>query len=293
MATEPITIIITSGLELDGQTPLNISRDDFQNGPNSRLYTISVPGPFGVVSSDFSGLIKGERPKLVGISASSSNPYSVARVVPSIDDPESFRREVNLVPEMQYVMMYANDSLAIVTRDGGRAPKITLVVNELSEAEHINYAIAKPPAGNWRRFRIIRDDATGFQLGLNADAWRPNFLFDASSNVMVAREIDKGPIPLSSFCTSPRYAGCLIRVRYANIETTGNVRLVDAVTRSSRAIGQVDNMEWSKVIAVSHDDHIALRSSDAPGGAGQVVVDLMVARVNSEDLLQGRFDSGQ
>lgn len=288
MAAEPVTIIITMSTDFDGFTPFEATRDDFTNGPDSRVYRINLSGPYGRIGPTFFDLFKGERPKLVGIASNRSNPTSVARVVADPNNADAFRTEVDLQPEMQYVMMYAGDELAIVTNDG-RTVQVTLVVNELSEAEHLQYAMRKPPALTWRRYRIVRAGGTGFELGLANGLWRPSFEFNQSHQVLIAHDTASGRIPLSSFCTYPHFAGCLVRARFANIQTKGHMHIVDATTGAHRSVGGVNNMRWTRVAMVSHDDGIAFRSG-IPIVDDRVAVDVMVARVNPESLLQGLYD---
>jgi len=290
MASEPYTFVIESDVDFDGQTLFEATRNDFANAADSRLYTIHVDQAFGQISADFFGSLKGERPKMVGISGKFNNPFSVARVVPH-DDPDGYRTELDLTPEMQYVPMYAGDKLAILTRDGGRT-SVTLVVNEMAEAEHMRYAIAKPPALHWRRYRIVRNDPTGFKPGFNQNIWQPNFVFDRTHHVLTATEVASGPIPLGAFCTYPEFAGCLVRARFANIQDKGHMHVVEAVQRAHRSVGGVKNMIWSRVAALSHDDHISLQSGDAIAN-DTTICDLMIARVEAQSLLQGLYDRGK
>jgi len=231
MASEPYTFVISSDIDFDGLTPFEATRNDFTTGADSRLYTMHIDQAYGQIDSTFFGSLKGERPKLVGVSAKFNNPFSVARVIPH-DDPDGFRTELDLTPEMQYVPMYAGDKLAILTRDGGRT-SITLVVNEMAEAEHMRYAVAKPPALHWRRYRIIRNDPSGFKAGFNQNIWEPSFVFDRTDHVLTASEVSSGPIPLRTFCTYPEFAGCLVRARFANIQDKGHMHVVEPVQRAT------------------------------------------------------------
>ncbi|MGB1013974.1 MAG: hypothetical protein ACPG4T_07565, partial [Nannocystaceae bacterium] len=68
MASEPYTFVIESDVDLDGTTPFEATRNDFVNAADSRLYTIHLDQAFGLISADFFRSLKGERPKMVGIS---------------------------------------------------------------------------------------------------------------------------------------------------------------------------------------------------------------------------------
>ncbi len=289
MSSEPHTFHIESELDFDGETPFTQTLSDFTpNRPNGRIHRLSVTSAFGVMDSTCFGLLSDESPKQVGVASKFNNPTSKARVYPG-DDPDSFRRELDLTPDLQYVTMYPGDKLAIVTKDNGRT-HVTIVVNELSESDHMALAIHKPPSLHWRRYRIIRQSPTGFKPAVNQDAWRPNFLFDRGSNLLVAHEVGQGPIPLEAFCSYPAFAGCLVRARFANVEE-GRLLIVEPLVRDRRLVEKVESMVWTKVGWVSHDDHIALRSSD-PSSGDTTICDLMIAKINAEDALQGLYNNG-
>ncbi len=291
MAAEPITIIITAQVDFDGMTPFPFTRSDFSNPPNSYVYSITTDGVYGLVDSTMFGLLNGERPKLVGISANVDHPFALGRVIPRDSNTvDNFRKEVTLGPEVRYVVMYPGDKLALKT-DYGRQPTITLVVNELSEADHLKFALSHQAEPRLRRFRIVRNAPTGFKLGLNKGLWRPAFVQNGD-HVLVATEVDRGIIPLSSFCLFPQYEGCLIQARFANIQDKGHIHIVEPLVQSHHTIGGVGNMEWSKVAKVSHDDGIAIRSSDPDSAGDVVIVDIIVERVHPGALLQGLYDRG-
>ena len=163
------------------------------------------------------------------------------------------------------------------------------VVNEFGERDHIQYASAKPPVLHWRRYRIIRNSATGFSADLT-DTWRPDFIFDATNNLLVANEVDQGPIPLDAFCTFPVFAGCLVRARFANVGATGgSLFVVEPIKKNKILVETVANMVWSKVASISHDDNISI-SSDDPLADDIVICDLMIAKIQAEHALQGLYD---
>lgn len=290
MASEPHTFIIEADQDFDAVTPFEAKVSDFVTArTNGRVHRIHLAQAVGIIGNSMFQLLSSESVKRVGVASKFNNPLSVLRVVAD-SDPDRFRREIDLTPEMQYVSLYPGDNLVIKTMDGGRT-SITLVVNEMGEADHIGYSIQKRPSLHWRRFRIIRRSPLGFQTGFGQETWRPSFHFDRNTNLVVADEVDKGPIPHDSFCTFPRFAGCLVKARFANVNDEASLHVMEPVTKSHRRIDKVPNMQWTKTAWISHDDHIALRS-DAPLADDITVCDLAIARINAELALQGRFDRG-
>jgi len=290
MASEPHTYIIESDQDFNGTTPLTATARDFQTArANGRVHRIHLEQAVGLIQNNIFNMFSEESVKRVGISSRFNNPLSVARVV-SDSDTDRFRREIDLTPEVQYVTLYPGDQLVVKTMDGGRT-SITLVVNEMGEADHIAYANAKPRSLHWRRFRIVRNSPLGFQTGFGQEAWRPEFSFDRDTNLVIANEVAKGPIPVDSFCTFPRFAGCLVMARFANVSDEASLHIMEPVAKSHRRVDKVPNMQWTKTAWVSHDDHIALRS-DAPISDDITICDLAIARINAELALQGRYDRG-
>ncbi len=289
--SEPHTFLIESDLDFDGSTRFTQRLGDFTTArQNGRLHVLHVETAFGRVGSTMFGLLPEDSPKVVGIASKFNNPFTVVRVIPAGNDPDSFREELDLTPEIQYLTLYPGDELGIVSRDGGRT-SVMLVVNEMGEQNHFDYAIRKPRSLHWRRYRIIRNAPTGFVPAVNADAWRPNFQFDRINHLLIANEVGKGPIPLDAFCTFPEFAGCLVRARFANIDDEGNLLVVEPALRNRRGVGKVPNMRWTKVAWVSHDDHIALRS-DPPISDDTTICDIMIAKIHAEFALQGLYDRG-
>ncbi|MGB1014444.1 MAG: hypothetical protein ACPG4T_09955 [Nannocystaceae bacterium] len=289
--SEPVTFHVFSDQDFDGQTVSALKLTDFTR-IGRREFRIELADPLGVVTSTVFEMFSSDAPKLIGVASRHYNPRSVLRVVPPNAGVDEYREEVDLTPTVQYVVMEAGDSLAIVTEDDGRTA-ITIVANELSEDNHVQWAIANSRSRHWRRFRIIRDDPAGFKPGFNAAQWKPAFFWQAASFLSLAQEVAKGPIPVSSLCTFPRFAACLLRVRYANIASSGKLHILEPVTKSHRVHdGAVPNMQWSKTLSVSHDDNICLDSGD-PASDNRTICDIEVQRIPPIRLLLGKYNRGE
>jgi hypothetical protein len=107
MASEPITFWLHKEGDFNGQTPIELDRSKFAI-EGGRVYRAHLTGPAGQISADFFGVFSDLTPKLCGIASSSYNPQSVARIIPK-DDPDVFREEVDLTPQMVHVVMYPGD----------------------------------------------------------------------------------------------------------------------------------------------------------------------------------------
>ena len=286
---EPYKFTLTKDGEFDGQTPMDYERGGFKV-EGTRLYSKSITGAAGLIAGDFFGVFSDLTPKLVGISGGTWNPYSRARVV-SMGTPEPYREEVQLTPEMTHVVMYPGDSLAIITH-GEQQPTVQLVVNELSEREHINMALSRRTGSNWQRFRIISVGA-GFVPDPEGAAFQPNFTWSASDNIMKAIiNGASGPIPAATLCAYPKFQGCYVSVRFARMSAnTGQVHLVEGQARDSIVHQDgLKNVEWSKVMFVSHDDLIALETPAPENDA--VIADIEMVRVRPGNRLCGRYERG-
>ena len=283
---EPIVIELNKATDFDGTSPIALTRDDFTVS-GQRYYKASVSGPGGLIAGDLFGLFQGASPKLVGLASSSFNPQSVARVISS-GAMGMMREEIDLTPSVQHVLVFPGDKLAIRTSDGGRV-QVVLVVNELNEGENVQYALGHGTYTQWRRFRILRE--TGVPFMPTGAEWRPTFVFDPISNILMSSDDGVGPIPASDLSLYPRHQGVFISVRYSgNGAVAGKLHLVDGATRQSRAV-QTDltTVLWSKVQFVSHDDFIALEASPDVVGA-RLAVDIEVVRVQPGDRLRGRYE---
>ena len=283
---EPILIELNKDTDFDGVSPITLTRDNFTVS-GQRYYKASVPGPGGLVASDLFGLFQGSSPKLVGLASSSFNPQSVARVISS-DATGTMREEIDLTPHVQHVLVFPGDKLAIRTMDGGRV-QVILVVNELNEGENVQYALGHETHAQWRRFRIVRE--TGVAFAPAGPDWRPNFVFDPTSCLLISTDNGTGPIPTSDLSLYPRHQGVFIAIRYSgNGAIPGKLHLVDGPTRQARAVqSNLTTVRWSRVQFVSHDDLIALEATPSVPGA-KLAVDIEVVRVQPGDRLRGRYE---
>lgn len=285
---EPYGITLRSAVNFDGTTPITLSRSNF-TADGQRLYTASVPpGGGGLIDSDFFGLFAPQSPKLVGIAFSSYNPLSVVRV---IDAAGRMRQELNLTGDYQYVLLHGRDRLAVLTREPpphGMTLDLSLVVNELSEGDHMTWALAHPPAPVHTRLRIVRSQ--GPFVANPSGVWLPAFNWDPVANILsVTDDATNAPIPISALSPFPRHFGSLITIRYANSSNDGKLIILENLTRAKwEAQTALPDVRWSRVQYVAHDDLIMLEASPTPAGR-PMVCDIELVRVEPGDRLRGRF----
>ena len=282
---EPYVFEIESESDFDGTTPMDLTLDDFER-VDGRHFKIKIAGPAGLIPPNFFGLMTATSPKLVGVAGRTWNPQSVARVV-SGSVVDEFRQELDLTPRIQHVGLFAGDRLALRTMNDGRS-NIFISVNEMSESDHVQFALQEGQRHQWRRFRIIRDTGSGFVANFNASLWTPGFQWIDSSNLLQVSDNTEGPIPIRALCLYPRFVGCFLSVRFANVDTKGRLYVVDPITRSHRQVDVVDNMAWSKVQFASHDDLIVLESH-GPASGSKVIADLELTRARPIDRMRGRY----
>ena len=288
MATEALTLELNTETDWDGASLTTLSRDA-ATVTGQRYYKWNLTGPHGVLAPDLGGLFSPVSVKLVGIAYSSWNPESKGRVLAS-DATGSFRQELTLKPTIQYITMYPNDRLALLTRDGGRG-QIVLVVNELSEQEAVAWGLGHGPFCMPTRFRIVRATGTAFAPNL-ATGWQPAFTYDPTTGILVATDDNTGVIPSTSLCLYPRFQGCYVTIRYAGSNADGKLHIVDNPTRKSWvADTAMVDVKWSTVQFISHDDGIALEATPAVAGQ-KLVCDIEVALVHPGNRLAGRYQGG-
>lgn len=284
---EPFFIVLNKDGDFDGVTPMTQTRDDFTVS-GQRFYQLSLSGPAGVIDSTIFGLFSDASPKMVGLAGSSFNPQTVARILSS-DPTNTMREEIDLTPVVQHAVLFPGDHLALRTMEGGRA-QVVLSVNELNEADNVQYALGARPLAQARRLRFVRETGTPFAPNL-AGLWEPNFVFNPASNLLVTAENNTGPIPSSQLCLYPRHQGCYVSVRYSgNGAVAGRLHIVDAETRQSRIVqSDLTAVRWSKAQFVSHDDMIAFEAAPEVAGS-KLVADVEVVRVFPGDRLRGRYE---
>ena len=285
--SEPYFFRIDSEVDFDGTTPISKSIADFER-VGTRQYNITLSGG-GVIPADFWGLLSSTAPKLVGVATKTWNPMSMARVQSEASSSD-FRQELDITPRLQHVGLFAGDCLALLTKDGGRT-SVYLPVNEMSEEDHVRFALQHEQRHQWRRFRIIRDTGSGFVANFNASAWQPQFVWDETSNLLVAEDNSEGPIPIRWLCLYPRHVGCFYTVRFANVDTKGRVHAREPIVGAHAQLDVVDNMLWSKVQFASHDDQLVLESH-GPASGSKVIADIELVRARPLDRVRGRYTRG-
>lgn len=280
---------LTKSSDFDGNSPITLTRDSFTVS-GQRTYTAAVTGPGGVITSDIFGMFSADTPKVVGAAFSSANPRSVLRVVDAANRP---REEVNLKPFFQYVLMNPGDRLGVLTAEatpaGPVGVELSLAVNELNEAQHVDWALAHPPLDHHHtRFRITR--RANFAPVYGDPTWQPLFFWNPQSNVLESTdETNNGPIPISALSPFLRLYGGIFSVRYSNSNSDGKLVVVENTTRSFyEAQTALASTRWSRTAYAAHDDCIALSATAAAGG-GFLVADIEIVRVEPGDRLRGRF----
>jgi len=287
---EPYLITLRSSANFNGATPIPLTRADF-TATGQRQYTANVQGD-GIIGADFFGLFASQSPKQVGVAFSSFNPLSVVRV---IDAAGRMRQEANLTGDYQYLLLHGGDRLAVLTKEtvGLTAPlELSLVVNELSEGDHMQWALAHPPTPIHTRLRIIRTDGT-FGASFTG-VWLPFFQWDEnSSSLVVTDNLGQGPIPIHALTLFPRRFGALISIRYANSNNDGKLILVESLTRKKwEAQTTMQDVRWSRVQYAAHDDMLVLFATPNVAG-GPLVCDIEVVRVEPGDRLRGRYSAAE
>ena len=285
MAHESIILELRSSSDWDGVTATALSRDD-ATVVGKRYFKFDLSGAHGYLEADLGGLFSPVSAKLVGIAYSSWNPMSRARV---IAPDGAFRQEISLKPDVQYVVMQPHDTLAFFTT-GSRKP-VYLTVNELNEADAVTWGLQHQPYGMPTRFRIVRQTAVAFAANAGS-VWTPSFAYDDGNGLLIATDDGTGMIPASQLCHYPSFQDCYVTVRFAGATNNSKVHLVDGLTRRTQLIeSSLDDVTWSKVFSISHDDGIALEAT-AAGGVTTMVCDIRATPVAPGDQLRGRYERG-
>ncbi len=288
--SEPRLIKLSKAGDYDGSsTVLAIPRNDLVQIAGGRVYTATAPAVGSVVPADFFGIFSEESPKLVGVAFSSENPRSVARV---LDPSGRVREEMNLSREYQYVLMHAQDRLGLSTFESSPAhvptTELFLEVNELSERDHMRWALAHPPQYVHTRLRLQR--RIGFVESLTAPPFLPNFTWDAANNFLLSTDPADGPIPIGHLSQFPRRFGTLVSIRYSNSNNDGKVTTVDLATRAPFQLQTgLEDGRWSRTFYLAHTDMLSLSATVNPAGGPQVVCDIELMRVEPGDRLSGRY----
>lgn len=287
--SEPRQVHLRKTGNFDGTSAISLVRDRDLVAANGLVYVANLTGPAGLIPADFWGLFSAERPKLVGVAFASANPRSVARVVSVAG---RVREEVNLTPGFQYVMMHGQDQLAVTTAEssGVHVPSLELhlEVNEVSEADHVQWALAHPPGRIHTRFKLIRHGS--FDLVATGPPFMPSFVWDPVEHLFTSSDVTNGPIPIAALSPFPRSFGTLVSVRYSNSNSDGQVVTVESSSRAYYTLqSAIPNGRWSRVFYASHDDLICLAATSLAGNP-VVVCDIETVAVEPGDRLRGRYE---
>ena len=226
MTREATTVRLRAEGPWDGTSQTSLNRDAATQVPGGRIWDFNITGPHGVVDADFGGLFSASSVKLIGMAYDQWNPENKGRVGPG----PNFRQECTLKPTIQYIVAYPGDKLGFRTVEP--RGEITLVINELNEAEMIEWAALHEPFEMPTRLRIIRQTGAPF-VANPTNTWQPTFTYDPSTNLLVTTDDSTGAIPAQSLCLYPRFQGCYVSIRYAGSSGNGRLHTVDAMTRKT------------------------------------------------------------
>ena len=279
---EPYTIHLLSPTNFDGTTPITLTRDNL-TVEEQRLYSGTLNGPAGIIPADIFGLFSPRAPKLVGIAFSSDNPINAAQVQ---DLNGRVREQINLRSQMQYLLLHGTDRLAVLSKDGRST--LTLVINELSESDHVQWALTRPPVQEHTRARIFRSTGGPFNFTKTAPTWSPEFAWDGQQLYNVD-ETNNGPISIASMLYPRRY-GAYVSIRYSGSQSDGEFIIYEPQTGSEWQVqNSIPDGRWSRVQYLAHSDMLGLKASP-PAVGGRVLVDIEIVRVEPGDRLRGRYN---
>ena len=263
---EPFVFVIGCETQWNGVTVVDLARDDFE--VNGRHYKATAPAG-GAIRGDFFGFLSGTTTKLVSIAANTLDPRVRATVTPELY-PDRLRGEVDLTPVYQSMLMSSTDVLRIVSLDGDAGTReITIIVNELSEAEAVGIAAQLMPARRMLRHRITRNDNGGFGLVVNTPLLTSSFTYSPSIDYLTATVGGNGYVSVKDLLP-PRGdgGGAYVRVRVTGIGNgTADVFYVDPRTDDHKTVasGLVSPL-WSEWIWLAREDRLAFRSDPGMNG---------------------------
>ena len=286
MSREPIVIELTNAAQFDGTTLITLTRDNLTVA-GQRYYTGSL-ATGGVIDGDFFGLFQREAVKLVGVSGLFHNGRSTVQVVTSYAGGR-VRTEVDLRPDLQYVVVYPGDQLKVVTAEPSTTRALSLVVNELNEQNHLAYAMTIPEVAERRRFRIYR--AAGESFVASSTPWSPVFSYLPAKGVLYSTSTQNGSIPASALSLRGVEENIYVRVRFAGIkEGTGQIVMVEQATGDVQVLqAALNSVEWSDTFELGYFDHIGFNAEN-PDVGGAIGLDIDVVHVLPGDHLARRHD---
>lgn len=285
MSAEPLTIEIAKAGSFDGTTLITLTRDDFAV-TGQRYYRATLSAAGGMIGADLFGLFLPQSVKLVGVAGMFHNPGSTVKVVTSYASGR-IRQEVDLTPDVQYVVMYPGDLLVVRTAEPTTSSSLVLVANELTESDHIAWASHQPVPSERRRFRIYHPDGDAFVAA--ATTWEPDFAFSATSGYLYSEAVQTGGIPCAALSLRGLHESVYVRVRFAGIKAgTGEVVLIDGTGNPRSIYTSLDSVEWSGTFVMGYDDKLGF-NAEGPDVGGAIGVDIEVVHVLPGDHLAGRW----
>lgn len=275
MSTEPIVVELSNSTNFDATTLITLTRDDLSVA-GQRYYRGTITTG-GVINSDLFGLFAPYSVKLVGISGSFFNPGNTLKVVTPYASG-LIRHEVDITPELQYVLVHPGDRLVLRTLDTFGAALVSLVANELTEANHLEYAhnLARPA----QRQRLRIHHAGGEPFVGNGGTWTPTFVWDATKGVLFSTDVASGSIPSEALSLRDSKEPIYVRVRFSGIDAgSGEVVVADSATQDNKVIQSgLDSVEWSQVFELAYSDLLGF-NAEAPDAGGRPTVDIDVVHV--------------
>lgn len=269
--SEPRIIEINKTGNFDGSTSITLTRDQFVER-GQRYYTTDLAGAAGVVEADIFGLFTAHSLKLVGVSGVSHNPQSTVKVVTPYGSGR-IRQQVQLGPTIKYVVMFPTDRLVITTQEITTTVQLVLVVNEMTEADHVRFANRAPNGAtrpnDRKRYQLQRTTGTAFVS--SGTSWSPTFVFNTTTQKMVSTDNGTGSIPAVDLSRRGPEESIYVRVRFAGTSDSttslGSVDLVDGQTGRTRSwdTGLVP-MQWSRSMVLGADDRLGLTAEAAVAG---------------------------
>ena len=277
---EPLVFQIGNETQWDGVTEVPLTREDFDK--NQRHYKATTPNG-GAIKGDFFGLMSPTTSKLVSIAANTLDPRVRASVTPEFF-PERERGRVDLTPVYQSMLMSSTDVLRIISRDGDTGTReITIIVNELSEAQAIRIAAQLMPETRMLRHRITRGDELGFALAKDNPLLTSEFSYSASLDYLTATTTGQGYVSIQEL-THPTSGGAYVWVRFTGLDAgTGEVYLVDPRSDDHKSVqAGLQSPLWSEPIWLARADRLAFRSDAPPAGRQAAIEFEVLPRANRQ-----------
>ena len=270
---EPLVFQLGNETQWDGVTEVTLTRNDFDT--NQRHYKATAPNG-GAIKGDFFGLLSPTTSKLVSVAANTLDPRVRASVTPEFF-PDRERGRVDLTPVYQSMLMSSTDVLRIISLDGDVGTReITIIVNELSEAEAVRVASQLRPETRMLRHRITRGDELGFTMAVDSPLLASSFSYNLSLDYLTATTTGQGYVSIKEL-THPTSGGAYVWVRFTGLGAgSGEVYLVDPRSNDHKSVqAGLQSPLWSEPIWLAREDRLAFRS-DAPMAGKQAAIEFEV-----------------